>query len=102
MPGVPAAGDGESQRMERAAAVLPPPPAADGAADDGESQPEKELNLLVRIIATAELVGDALGKLASLWATFVFLGGYRSSSSLKQVDFWIATAIVFLEAFREQ
>nr|CAB3482092.1 unnamed protein product [Digitaria exilis] len=72
----------------------------DTAADDAAgSQPEKKLNLFVRVLATAELVGDGLGKLASLWATFVLIGGYRSAS-LKQVDFWIATAMVFLEAFR--
>nr|CAB3482091.1 unnamed protein product [Digitaria exilis] len=64
-----AAGD-ESQLRE--SADVPPPPAADGAADDGEpsSEPEKELNFFVRVLATEELVGNALGTLASLWATF--------------------------------
>ncbi|KAF8712844.1 hypothetical protein HU200_028617 [Digitaria exilis] len=49
-----AAGD-ESQLRE--SADVPPPPAADGAADDGEpsSEPEKELNFFVRVLATEEL-----------------------------------------------
>ncbi|KAF8669910.1 hypothetical protein HU200_051091 [Digitaria exilis] len=82
-----AAGGGESQRRESA------------VPDDGESsQLEKNLNCFVRVVATGELVGNALGTLASLWATVVLLGGYRSS--LKHVDFWIATAMVFLQAFR--
>ncbi|CAL5008611.1 unnamed protein product [Urochloa decumbens] len=71
---------------------------ADAAEGESESQPEKNLNLFVRILATGELVGNALGTLASLWATVVLLGGYRSS--LKYVDFGIATAMVFIEAFR--
>ncbi|CAO2199984.1 unnamed protein product [Urochloa humidicola] len=89
-----------SQRRERATAVPPPAPAADGAdAAEGESsQPEKNLNRYVRILTTGELVGNALGAVASLWATVVLLGGYRSS--LQSVDFGIATAMVFVEAFR--
>ncbi|CAL5004168.1 unnamed protein product [Urochloa decumbens] len=95
-----AAGTGRGRR-ERATAVPPPAPAADGAdaaEGESESQPEKNLNLFVCILATGELVGNALGTLASLWATVVLLGGYRSS--LKYVDFGIATAMVFIEAFR--
>nr|CAB3479931.1 unnamed protein product [Digitaria exilis] len=60
-----AAGGGESQRRESA------------VPDDGESsQLEKNLNCFVRVVATGELVGNALGTLASLWATVVLLGGY--------------------------
>ena len=71
----------------------------------GESQrrgsaagkPEKSLNCFVRVLATVELVGNALGTLASLWASFVLIGGYRTS--LERVDFWIATVMIFIEAF---
>ncbi|XP_022682430.1 uncharacterized protein LOC111257346 [Setaria italica] len=62
------------------------------------AKPEKSLNRFVRVLATGELVGNALGTLASLWATVVLLAGYRSS--LDPVDFRIATVMVFVEAFR--
>ncbi|KAF8712846.1 hypothetical protein HU200_028619 [Digitaria exilis] len=93
MPGAPPAPAASDTAAPAAAAV-------DGAdaADNSSSEPEKNLNYFVRVLATGELVGNALGTLASLWATFVLLGGYRSS--LKHLDFWIATAMVFLEAFR--
>jgi hypothetical protein len=60
--------------------------------------PEKSLNCFVRVIATMELVGNALGTLASLWGSLILIGGYRNS--LELVDFWIATVMIFIEAFR--
>ena len=59
---------------------------------------EKSLNCFVRVLATVELVGNALGTLASLWASVVLIGSYRNS--LEHVDFWIATVMIFIEAFR--
>ncbi|XP_066309129.1 uncharacterized protein [Miscanthus floridulus] len=61
---------------------------------------EKSLNCFVRVLATVELVGNALGTLASLWASVVLIGSYRNS--LEHVDFWIATVMIFIEAFRGQ
>ena len=58
---------------------------------------EKRLNRLVRAVALVEKMGNGLGTLAFTWATVVVLGGF--STDLRQ-DFWYATAIVFLEAFR--
>jgi uncharacterized SAM-binding protein YcdF (DUF218 family) len=55
------------------------------------------LNAFVRFIALLERTGNALGTLAFVWATVVVLGGF--SENLGD-DFWVATAIVFLEAFR--
>ncbi|KAJ1284345.1 hypothetical protein BS78_03G196500 [Paspalum vaginatum] len=62
------------------------------------AKPEKSLNIFVRVLATVELAGNAVGTLASLWASVVLLAG--SSSSLKRVDFWIAIVMTFIEAFR--
>ncbi|CAL4899534.1 unnamed protein product [Urochloa decumbens] len=58
---------------------------------------EKRLNRFVRAVAIVEKMGNGLGTLAFTWATVVVLGGF--STDLRQ-DFWYATAIVFLEAFR--
>ncbi|PNT75409.1 hypothetical protein BRADI_1g32031v3 [Brachypodium distachyon] len=49
------------------------------------------------LIALLERLGNALGTLAFIWATVVVLGGF--SEHLGD-DFWVATAIVFLESFR--
>lgn len=62
------------------------------------AKPEKSLNCFVRVLATMELVGNALGTLASLWGSLILIGGYRNS--LELVDFWIATVMIFIEAFR--
>ncbi|GJM93896.1 hypothetical protein PR202_ga10489 [Eleusine coracana subsp. coracana] len=58
---------------------------------------EKCLNYFVGALALMERVGNCLGTLAFTWATVVVLGGFSTNLG---VDFWYATAIVFLEAFR--
>jgi hypothetical protein len=58
---------------------------------------EALLNAFVRFIALLERTGNALGTLAFVWATVVVLGGFSEHLGC---DFWVATAIVFLEAFR--
>jgi hypothetical protein len=58
---------------------------------------EARLNGFVRFIAFLERAGNALGTIAFIWATVVVLGGF--SDNLGK-DFWVATVIVFLEAFR--
>ncbi|KAL6615590.1 hypothetical protein ACP70R_037860 [Stipagrostis hirtigluma subsp. patula] len=58
---------------------------------------QRRLNRFVRTIALMERMGNALGALAFTWATVVVLGGF--SADLGR-DFWYATAIVFIEAFR--
>ena len=87
------------------AAVTVPMPAANSEAApspaSGDDHPwaaaEKRLNRFVRAVALVERMGNGLGTLAFTWATVVVLGGF--STDLRQ-DFWYATAIVFLEAFR--
>uniref|UniRef100_A0A0E0ANL3 Uncharacterized protein n=1 Tax=Oryza glumipatula TaxID=40148 RepID=A0A0E0ANL3_9ORYZ len=59
--------------------------------------PEKRLNLFVHLVAMTERLGNALGTMAFTWATVVLLGGYPSNLDSNN-DFWLATAIVFLEA----
>ncbi|KAF0906426.1 hypothetical protein E2562_011424 [Oryza meyeriana var. granulata] len=61
--------------------------------------PEKQLNRFVHVVAMVERVGNALGTLAFTWATVVLLGGYPTALGPED-DFWIATAIFFLEAAR--
>ncbi|OEL14284.1 hypothetical protein BAE44_0024704 [Dichanthelium oligosanthes] len=70
-----------------------------GQADQGAAKPEKQLNAFVRAVALIERLGNALGTLAFTWATVVLLGGYPTVLS-QDDDFWLATAIVFLEAAR--
>lgn len=86
------------------AAVTVPMPAAansEAAPSPASGYPwtaaEKRLNRFVRAVALVERMGNGLGTLAFTWATVVVLGGF--STDLRQ-DFWYATAIVFLEAFR--
>ncbi|CAO2162729.1 unnamed protein product [Urochloa humidicola] len=82
-------------------AVLISAAAADAVAagGDGESQErERRLNRFVRVVAFGEWAGNAFGALAFLWATAVLLGGF--CSVLKPQDFWFATVIIFIEAFR--
>ncbi|CAO1948358.1 unnamed protein product [Urochloa humidicola] len=59
--------------------------------------PERRLNRFVRTVAFLERTGNGLGTLAFTWATVVVLGGFSTNLG---PDFWYATAIVFLEAFR--
>ncbi|CAN6333862.1 unnamed protein product [Urochloa humidicola] len=78
-----------------------PPHSEAAARPPGNGHPwaaaEKRLNRFVRAVALVERIGNGLGTLAFTWATVVVLGGF--STDLRQ-DFWYATAIVFLEAFR--
>uniref|UniRef100_A0A0E0GYX9 BLE2 protein n=1 Tax=Oryza nivara TaxID=4536 RepID=A0A0E0GYX9_ORYNI len=60
--------------------------------------PEEQLNCFVRVVASVERVGNALGTLAFTWATVVLLGGYPTSITC--VDFAYTTALFFLEAAR--
>ncbi|CAL5005247.1 unnamed protein product [Urochloa decumbens] len=90
----PAASAGEVAVLISAAAAC-----AVAAGGDGESQErERRLNRFVRVVAFGEWAGNAFGALAFLWATVVLLGGF--CSVLKPVDFWFATVIIFIEAFR--
>uniref|UniRef100_A0A0D9X290 Uncharacterized protein n=1 Tax=Leersia perrieri TaxID=77586 RepID=A0A0D9X290_9ORYZ len=41
--------------------------------------PEEQLNCFVRVVASVERAGNALGTLAFTWATVVLLGGYPTS-----------------------
>lgn len=59
---------------------------------------ERRLNRFVRFVAFGEWAGNAFGALAFLWATGVVLGGF--CTSLKPEDFWFATIMIFIEAFR--
>lgn len=65
---------------------------------DAASNPEKHLIHFVRSVAFAEWAGNAFGALAFVWATGVLLGGF--CSSLNGRDFWFATVMIFIEAFR--
>ncbi|CAO2211518.1 unnamed protein product [Urochloa humidicola] len=69
-------------------------------ADEGSEwqQRERSLNRFVRVVAFGEWAGNAFGTLAFVWATAVLLGGF--CSDLKPPDFWFATVIIFIEAFR--
>ncbi|CAN6251539.1 unnamed protein product [Urochloa humidicola] len=58
---------------------------------------QHRLNRFVRTVAVMERFGNGLGTLAFMWATVVVLGGFSTDLGS---DFWYATAIVFLEAFR--
>jgi hypothetical protein len=61
--------------------------------------PEKWLNRFVRVVATMERFGNALGTLAFTWATVVLLGGYPTVLRPNH-DFLFAAIIIFLEALR--
>ncbi|RLN22898.1 uncharacterized protein C2845_PM07G15960 [Panicum miliaceum] len=58
---------------------------------------QRRLNRFVRTVALVERAGNGLGTLAFTWATVVILGGFSTNLG---PDFWYATTIVFLEAFR--
>uniref|UniRef100_A0A0D9V2Z0 Uncharacterized protein n=1 Tax=Leersia perrieri TaxID=77586 RepID=A0A0D9V2Z0_9ORYZ len=72
-------------------------PAALAGDDKAWKTPQKWLHRFIRTVAFMERTGNAVGTLAFTWATVVVLGGF--STDLRD-DFWYATAIVFLEAFR--
>ncbi|CAL4996680.1 unnamed protein product [Urochloa decumbens] len=58
----------------------------------------KRLDTIVFCVAFLEWAGNAVGTLASLWATVVLLGGFCSLLSPK--DFWFATVMIFMEGTR--
>ncbi|WVZ95050.1 hypothetical protein U9M48_040856 [Paspalum notatum var. saurae] len=58
----------------------------------------KWLNCLVLCVALLEWAGNAVGTLATLWATVVLLGGF--CSLLSRTDFWFCTVMIFVEATR--
>jgi hypothetical protein len=74
---------------------IPVAPAAAGK--PAAAMPETWLNRFVHVVASMERAGNALGTMAFTWATVVLLGGYPTVLGL---NFWFATAIIFLEAFR--
>ncbi|TVU35914.1 hypothetical protein EJB05_17821, partial [Eragrostis curvula] len=86
----PAGGD-VSIRMPAAAGVLQ-------RRERAAAKMEKRLNRFVRLVAFVEWAGNAFGALAFLWATGVLLGGF--CTSLNSQDFWFATVMIFIEAFR--
>lgn len=59
---------------------------------------ETRLNWFVCFVAFGEWAGNAFGTLAFLWATVVLLGGF--CTALNAEDFWFATVMIFIEAFR--
>ncbi|KAB8106617.1 hypothetical protein EE612_041038 [Oryza sativa] len=73
-------------------------PEASCASQLPNTAPEKQLNLFVRVVASVERAGNALGTLAFTWATVVLLGGYPTSVNFE--DFVFATTLFFLEAAR--
>lgn len=58
----------------------------------------KWLNKIVFCVALLEWRDNAVGTLASLWATVVLLGGFCSLLSPK--DFWFSTVMIFVQATR--
>ncbi|WVZ92158.1 hypothetical protein U9M48_038245 [Paspalum notatum var. saurae] len=71
---------------------------ADAAAGGELAAKEQTLNCFVRAVAFGEWAGNGFGALAFLWATGVLLGGF--CADLEPLDFWLATVIIFIEAFR--
>lgn len=93
-----AARGGGDVSIQMAAAAADPAGGESQRRGSAAAKAEKSLNCFVRVLATVELVGNALGTLASLWASVVLIGSYRNS--LEHVDFWISTVMIFIEAFR--
>ncbi|CAO1948357.1 unnamed protein product [Urochloa humidicola] len=75
-----------------------PSAAVESTRKSAAAKQERRLNGFVLFVAFGEWAGNAFGTLAFLWATVVLLGGY--CTFLKPADFWIATAMIFIEAFR--
>ncbi|WVZ69667.1 hypothetical protein U9M48_018420 [Paspalum notatum var. saurae] len=99
-----AAGVGDRNNSNHQSIPVAPdhqPPVADAQPKETVPAPwegaEKRMNRFIRTVALLERLGNGLGTLAFTWATVVILGGF--STNLGQ-DFWYATAIVFIEAFR--
>jgi len=93
-----ASGDRETSIPMPAGAAAADPAGNELLRASAAAKSENRLNRLVRFVALGEWAGNAFGTLAFLWATVVLLGGF--CSNLDPTDFWYATAIIFIEAFR--
>ena len=93
-----ASGDRETSIPMPAGAAAADPAGNELLRASAAAKSETRLNRLVRFVALGEWAGNAFGTLAFLWATVVLLGGF--CSNLDPTDFWYATAIIFIEAFR--
>ncbi|XP_048532439.1 uncharacterized protein LOC125511180 [Triticum urartu] len=60
--------------------------------------PELPLNICMVSEMFLQILATGLGALALVWATVVLLGGF--STSLEKADFWVITAIVFIQTAR--
>jgi hypothetical protein len=60
--------------------------------------PELQLNICMVSELFVQILATGLGALALVWATVVLLGGF--SASLEGADFWVITAIVFIQTAR--
>jgi len=96
----------QTSGVEHSVHIIPADGGAGAGAGAGEGElvatAERRLNCFVRYVALIERLGNALGTLAFTWATVVLLGGYPTvlRSDNDKNDFWFATIIFFLEAFR--
>ncbi|KAL6857045.1 hypothetical protein ACP4OV_018427 [Aristida adscensionis] len=82
---------------EHSTIMVPPEPAKPEQL--GEMvKAERKLNSIVFGVALLEWAGNAVGTVASLWATVILLGAF--CSQLNPRDFWFATAMIFIEATR--
>jgi hypothetical protein len=59
---------------------------------------ELQLNICMVSEMFVQILATGLGALAFVWATVVLLGGF--STSLHRADFWVITAIVFIQTAR--
>lgn len=71
---------------------------ADDIDAGGEEERLKWLNMMAFCVALLEWAGNAVGTLASLWATVVLPGGFCSLLTPK--DFLFSTIMIFIEATR--
>ena len=60
------------------------------------SLPEECLNIVILCTAFVYKAMNALGTLATIWATVVLLGGF--STLVKEQDFWYVTVIAFIQS----
>lgn len=60
--------------------------------------PELPLNICMVSEMFLQILATGLGALALVWATVVLLGGF--STYLHKADFWVITAIVFIQTAR--
>lgn len=60
--------------------------------------PELRLNICMVSEMFVQILTTGLGALVLVWGTVVLLGGF--STSLQKADFWVITAIVFIQTAR--